>query len=318
MNRRGFLVSGIGTGLAGAVAGCSTPARSGQPAALPRRYQNGRSPWAISLDTSTIRPATMRQKIQAAAEAGYDAIEPWTQDLEQHVQSGGSLKDLRKELADHGLAVPSLLGLWDAIPVDPKDWPAKQDPIRRYLQMAADIGAEHIQTIPERGERIDIPWGAECYRNILELGLNEFGVNPALVFVKFRAIKRFDEAVAMALLADHPKAKVIPDSFHLYITGSGFSGLRQLHGDFIAIYQFNDAPAPPAGPERDQLEDKHRVMPGDGILPLAGSLRDLAAIGYQGAVSLELYNPAYWEMDPLTVAKIGLHKTLAVIAQALA
>ena len=313
MNRRGFLVSGVGTGLA--VAGCSTAERSREAAALPRSYQRGQSPWPISLDTATIRPATMRQKAKAAAEAGYDAIEPWTQDLEQHVQGGGSLKDLRKELADLGLAVPSLLGLWDAIPMNRADWPATQEQTKRYLQMAADIGSQHIQTIPVRGERIEPLWGAECYRNILEIGLDQFGVHPALVFVKFRAIKRMDEAISIALLADHPKAKIIPDSYHIYITGSGFAGLRHLSPNFIAIYQFNDAPASPA---REQLEDKHRVMPGDGVLPLAQSLRDLASIGYRGAVSLELYNPAYWDMDPMEVARIGLRKTLADVAQAVA
>ena len=313
MDRRGFLTAGV-TGVLAAGLGCASTS-GGRTRSLARKYQGGRSLWPISLDTSTIRPATMRQKIRAAAEAGYDAIEPWTQDLEQHVRDGGTLKDLRKELSDRGLSVPSLLGLWDAIPIERAEWPARQEQTRRYLAMAAEIGSQHAQTIPVRGERIEPLWGAECYRAILEMGLSEFGVHPALVFVKFRAIKRLDEAVSMALLADHPEAKIIPDSFHLHITGSGFAGLGQLAGDFIAIYQINDAPA---SPDRDELEDKHRVMPGDGILPLAKSLRDLASIGYGGAVSLELYNAKYWEMDPAEVAKIGLRKTLAVVDQAMA
>jgi sugar phosphate isomerase/epimerase len=110
-------------------------------------------------------------------------------------------------------------------------------------------------------------------------------------------------------------ARVIPDVFHMHIGGSGFAGLRQISGDAIAIFQFNDAPA---APPKEQLEDAHRVFPGDGILPLEACLRDLRDIGYQRCVSLELYNPGYWERDPLDVAVEGREKTLAVIERALA
>jgi sugar phosphate isomerase/epimerase len=101
---------------------------------------------------------------------------------------------------------------------------------------------------------------------------------------------------------------------HIGGGGSGFNGLKHLRGDFIAIFQFNDAPAAPA---REQLKDEHRVYPGDGILPLEQCLQDLAAIGYTGCISLELYNPTYWEQDHATVARTGLEKTLTLIQAAL-
>ena len=112
--------------------------------------------------------------------------------------------------------------------------------------------------------------------------------------------RRLGQAAAIAIDADHPKAKIIPDVFHMYIGGSGFNGLRHLRGDFIAIFQFNDAPAQP---DRDALEDRHRVYPGDGILPLTQCLKDLRVIGFNGCISLELYNPAYWSRIILKLRK---------------
>ena len=148
------------------------------------------------------------------------------------------------------------------------------------------------------------------------MGLEEFDLNPAMVFVQFLpGAARLGQAAAIALDADHPKARIIPDVFHMHIGDSGFSGLRHLQGDFIAIFQFNDAPATPAKPD---LKDEHRVFPGDGILPLEQCLRDLRDIGFERCVSLELYNPAYWKRDPLAVAEEGRRKTLAVIERALA
>ena len=122
----------------------------------------------------------------------------------------------------------------------------------------------------------------------------------------------------VAIQTDHPDARVIPDVFHMHIGGSGFEGLRKISGDAIAIFQFNDAPASPPPGHVGQLEDRHRVFPGDGILPLEDCIRDLRDIGFERCISLELYNPTYWERDPLDVAIEGREKTLAVIERALA
>lgn len=63
------------------------------------------------------------------------------------------------------------------------------------------------------------------------------------------------------------------------------------------------------------MQDKHRVYPGDGILPLPQLLRDLKSSGFTGCVSLELYNEEYYKQD-LLQAKTGLQKTLAVMEKA--
>ena len=119
--------------------------------------------------------------------------------------------------------------------------------------------------------------------------------------------------MGVALDANHPDAMVIPDTYHMHISEGGFAGLPLISGKSIAIFQFSDAPASPA---IDQLEDSHRVYPGDGILPLTKILRDLKATGFEKCVSLELYNPEYWKQDLQQVAETGLRKTLEVIREA--
>lgn len=309
-SRRGLLAAGA---LTGALA-CTTVARGGE---LPRRFQGNRSPWPLCLDTATIRPASLEDKIAIAARAGFDAIEPWDGELREFEAAGGNLAELGARIRDLGLFVPSMIGLWDAIPEGHDAWAAQLPATRERLRMAAAIGAEHVQVIPgPPREGFDLRAGAARYRELLEIGLRDYGVNPAMVFVKFLPGSRtLGQAAQLALDADHEKAKVIPDVFHMHIGGSGFEGLRHLAGEFIAIFQFNDAPATPP---RDELEDEHRVFPGDGILPLEHTLRDLRQIGYQGCVSLELYNPEYWKRDPASVAQEGRDKTLAVIERALA
>lgn len=315
ISRRRFLTSG-----AVAAAGAAVTGAAPRPDPLPRRYQNGASPWPISLDTATIQPAeTLEEKIDIAAEAGYDSVEPWEGELQEYEENGGNLETLGREIADRGLSVPNVVALWNAIPPTQEEWEEVQDDHERRFRQAAEIGATYIQTVltPERDwDEYNLYWAADRYRDLLEMGINEYGVRPALNFLQFLPhVQKIGQAAAIALNADHPEARIIPDTFHLYVGGSGWNGLRHLRGDFFAIFQINDVPD---DPPREELEDEHRVYPGDGILPLEEVIRDLHASGYRRDISLQLFNPEYWEQDLLEVARTGRRKTVAVIERALA
>ncbi|MEM1353874.1 MAG: sugar phosphate isomerase/epimerase family protein [Planctomycetota bacterium] len=295
--------------------GCqATPPSKSNTQDNANRYQNGTSPWPICLDTATIRPSPLTAKVRIARAAGYDAIEPWEGELNEYEQQGNSLEDLGKAIRDAGMFVPSVIGLWGAIPATRQAFDANLDNCRRRMRQAAAIGAQHIQVVPQPArpwQEFDPKWAADRYRELLEIGINDYGINCALVFVEFLpGVKRLGQAAAIAIDANHPQAKIIPDVFHMHIGDSGFHGLKHIQGSFIAIFQFNDAPAQPA---KADLKDEHRVFPGDGILPLPKILKDLKATGYTGCVSLELYNPSYWERNHLDVAREGLDKTLGVI-----
>ncbi|MBX2923940.1 MAG: sugar phosphate isomerase/epimerase [Chitinophagaceae bacterium] len=310
MKRRNFISLGAVAGTAPLVS-LITPE---QVQRTEKRYQKGASPWPVCLDTATIRPSLLKDKVKIAAKAGYDAIEPWDGELEEFEKKGGNLKDLGKEIKDLGLFVPSVIGLWNALPPTKERFEKSLEDTRRRMRMAADIGAHHIQTIPNTvGKNFDQKWVAARYRDIIEIGLKDYNIRPALVFVKYFPIKTMGQATGIALDANHPSALIIPDVYHMYISEGGFEGLKLLKGDMIAIFQFNDAPALPALP---QLGDEHRVYPGDGILPLAAIFKDLKASGYKGCISLEMYNPGYWKEDHFKVAETGLRKTLEVLNKA--
>ncbi|MFI4862473.1 MAG: sugar phosphate isomerase/epimerase family protein [Phycisphaerales bacterium JB063] len=304
----------------GCAATGSTTARAAQAQAAnaePKRWQGGVSPWPICLDSATIRPSPFEAKIRIAAAAGYDAIEPWEGELHEYEQQGGNLQDLGKRIRDAGMFVPSVIGLWGSLPPTREQFDASLEATRRRMRQASDLGAEFVQLVPQPARAwrdFDPKWAADRYRELLEIGINDYNIKPAVVFVEFlEGSRRMGQAAAIAIDANHPDATIIPDVYHMHIADSGFNGIKHLNGDFFAIFQFNDAPA---NPPKEQLKDEHRVYPGDGILPLTDILRDLKATGFSRCISLELYNPTYWEQDHLTVAQTGLEKTLNVIQAA--
>lgn len=310
MDRKKFFSLG-----AASIAGTALPIKlSLTPKSTEKRWQNGASPWPICLDTYTILPASLEEKVEIAAEAGYDAIEPWDRELISYENEGGDVEKLGARIKELGLFVPSVIGLWNAISPRDKEFEESLEGTRNRMRLAKAIGSQHIQTIPNTvGEGYDVKKVAQRYRTLLEIAEEEFGLEAALVFVKFFPLKSMGQAMQVALDANHPNAKIIPDTYHMYITEGGFNGLKLINGDAIAIFQFADAPGhKPA----NELADADRVFPGDGILPLPEILRDLYATGFRGCISLELYNPEYHQRDPLEVAKEGLKKTLKVIKDA--
>src|SRR5262245_57759570 len=95
------------TGLVGAAAVVQSarPVAPADDSPSPRRVQ-------FCLNTSTIRgqKLSVPEQVDVAGKAGFDAIEPWLGELHKYVETGGSLKDLKKRLDDHGLTVASAIG----------------------------------------------------------------------------------------------------------------------------------------------------------------------------------------------------------------
>ena len=117
----------------------------------------------------------------------------------------------------------------------------------------------------------------------------------------------------VAIEARHPSACILADVYHLYRGGSDFSGLALLNGRALGVFHLNDYPA---NPPRGEITDAQRVYPGDGVAPLGDLFRTLRAIGYDGFLSLELFNRDLWKEDALKVARTGLEKLKAAVMKA--
>jgi len=271
----------------------------------------GRKAMSLSLNSSVIRPTPLERKVRIAAEMGYDGIELWDEELERYQGEGHSLEDLGRRIADLGLVVPNIIGLWDCMPPEESLRTQAVEVAKQRMERGAAVGARCIAAIPTPDrEDIGIEWAADRYRELLELG-RQVGIRVAVEFVGFfRGVHRLGMATAIAVEADDPDACLVCDTFHLYRGGSGFRGIRQLRGSFLAVCHFNDVPGfPPQG----ELTDGDRIMPGDGILPLTQFVRDLWSIGFAGPLSLETFHREHWARDPRSVAREGMRKLRAVL-----
>src|SRR5947208_245077 len=291
----------VGTGLTGSAV---------TPAPAEAKDQVKDEPFGYCLNTSTIdgQKLSIVEKVEIAAKAGYQAIEPWIRELDQHVKGGGNLKDLGKRVRDSGLTVPSAIGFAEWIVDDETKRKKGMEEAKRDMDMIQQIGGQRLAAPPAGAisqSDLNLFKAAERYRALLDLGAS-MGIVAELELWGFsKALSRLGEVTLVAIESGHPKACILLDIYHLYKGGSEFHGLKCLSGSFLSVIHFNDYPGTPP---RASITDAARVYPGDGVAPLKAILRDLRAIGYQGFLSLELFNRDYWSQDPLQVARTGLEK----------
>lgn len=260
-----------------------------------------------SLNSSTIKTTPILQKIAVAAEAGYEGIELWHDDIDAHLAAGGTLQEIRQAIDDHGLQVPTTIHLKDWFQPAGPAHAAAMDEAKRKLQQAAAVGAPHTVAGPPHGTA-DRTLGQQHYQELLELG-QQFGVRPAFEYLGFvQDIKTIDDALQIITGASHPQACLVLDPFHCFVGGGGIESISRLQPQQIAVSHFNDALAlKPAATQRDP----DRVFPGDGAIDLKRYCDLLRQIGFAGFLSLELFREDLWQMDPLTVATTGLRKMRA-------
>lgn len=298
------------------LAGCGAAMGAGQTvlAASPPPVADA-PPFRFCLNMATLRgyKLPVPRQVEVAAAAGYSGIEPWIGDLQQYAAGGGSLDDLRKQIADAGLTVESAIGFTPWLIDDDAQRRQGMEQFQRDMELLARIGGRRIAAAPAGAYAtagIDLRKIGERYRALLELG-RRVGVVPQLeIWGGSKTLGRVADAAFVAVEAGHPDACLLLDIFHMYKGGSEFASLRLFSGAAMHVLHVNDYPA---DPPREKITDADRVFPGDGVAPIATILRDLRTGGFRGALSLELFNPRYWKQEPLATARTGLAKMQAAV-----
>jgi sugar phosphate isomerase/epimerase len=261
-----------------------------------------------SLNSSTIRPTPVLEKVRIAAEAGYKAIELWHDDLDQFRIAGGRLDDVRRVVDDAGLCVPTTIMLKGWCQPEGAAYQNGIDECKRRLEQAAAVGAVHAIAGPPLG-KVDYDLASQRYGELVDLGLT-MGVKPAMEYLGFADdVNSIADALRIMEGSGHAAATIVLDPFHDFRGGAGSEDIARLKASQIAVCHFDDAPAAPPAAEQ---KDPDRVMPGDGVIDLRQFVALLKQIGYDRWISLELFRRDLWERDPLAVARLGLEKMRAV------
>ena len=311
MKRRDFLASSALFGVAGLTGAAETAADiTGKK---PRTEQN-----QLCFNTACILhyDLPIEEELAIAAKAGFPAVEVWMTRVARYVEEGKSLAELKRRIDDLGLRVVNGIGFAEWIVNDDAQRAAGLATMRTEMERLAELGCPYIAA-PAAGpwkERIEgTERIAERFRAVLALG-DATGVRPMLeLWGTSPTFSRLSDVVAAALATGRSDALLLLDAYHLFRGGNTFDSLALLNGQAMPLFHLNDWPDRP----REELADKDRVFPGDGVAPLPELLRRLNAIGFRGPLSLEIFNPDYQsQMTPEELARTGFKKMRDLIGRA--
>ncbi len=102
------------------------------------------------------------------------------------------------------------------------------------------------------------------------------------------------------------------DTFHYYKSGVSMESIAKIPADELLVVHVNDCQDRP----RDQLQDSHRLYLGEGVIPLTKMFGVLKSIGYDGALSVEIFRQEYWDrpIDRITRESLNSLKRMMAVA----
>ena len=268
------------------------------------------------LNTSTIaghrNKTPLDKEVDLIAKAGYSGIEPWLREITAFKESGGKLADLKKQLFDSGVQVESAIGFANWIVDDESERKKGLEALKRDMDLVRQIGGTRMAAPPVGAKGpMDLDAVSERYGAALRVG-QEMGVTPMLeLWGHSKAIHRLGEISYIMVESNEPNAAMLLDVYHIYRGGSEFSGRRHMDGKALKVLHMSDYPDIP----HVKIKDADRVYVGEGIAPVPDILRTMVETGFSGVLSLELFNPTYWEDDIENVLKVGLAGMKKAVSQ---
>ena len=253
---------------------------------------------------------TLREKLSAIAAAGFDGIEIFEQDFIAH---DGSPSEVGAMIRDHGLEIPLFQPFRDfeglPAPLRAKAFDRAERKFDLMQQLGTDLVLVCSTCHPASLGGVD-----RAADDFAELGERAAKRGLRIGYEALAWGKHVDDhrnAWEIVRRADHPNVGLILDSFHTLGRKLSPESIRSIPGDKIFFVQLADAPQI----EMDLLYwSRHfRNMPGEGDLPVTDFMRAVTATGYDGPISLEIFNDQFRGGSATTIAKDGYRSLICLM-----
>lgn len=252
----------------------------------------------------------LEQRLKAIAAAGFDGIEIFEQDF---IAFDGGARQVGQMVKDQGLEILLFQPF--------RDFEGLPEPYRSRAFSRAERKFDLMEELGTKDVLVCSSVHAAALGGIDRMADDfcELGERAAKrgLRVGFEAlawgrhVSDHRDAWEVVRRANHPNVGIILDSFHTLSRKIDPNSIRSIPGDKIFFVQLADAPAI----EMDLLYwSRHfRNMPGEGDLPVVGFMQAVMATGYQGPISLEIFNDQFRAGPTDTITQDGYRSLISVM-----
>jgi 4-hydroxyphenylpyruvate dioxygenase len=244
----------------------------------------------------------LREKLAAIAAAGFDGVEIFENDF---LTFDGSPADVGRMVKDHGLEITLFQPFRDFEGLPEPQRSRAFERARRKFDLMQELGTD-LMLVCSSVSPLSLGGIDRAAADFHELGnlAARLGVRVGYEALAWgRHISDYRDAWEIVRRADHSNIGLILDSFHALARRLEVGPIRAIPGDRIFIVQLADAPLI----DMDLLYwSRHfRNMPGEGDLPVADFVRAVTATGYNGYLSLEIFNDQFRGGSPKSISVDG-------------
>lgn len=251
-------------------------------------------------------------KLDAAARAGFDGVEIFENDL---LASPLTPEDIRARCADLGLRIDLYQPMRDIEAVPEPEFARNLRRARHKFELMRRLGADTVLVCSSVSPQAvdDDALAAEQLSRLADLA-GESGIRVAYEALAWgRHVSTYDHAWRIVETAGHPALGTCLDSFHIFSRGSDPQGIAHIPGEKIFFLQLADAPL--LAMDVLQWSRHYRCFPGQGGFDVAGLVRQVLATGYDGPLSLEVFNDVFRQADAGPTA-VDARRSLLVLQEA--
>ncbi|MGY5801995.1 bifunctional sugar phosphate isomerase/epimerase/4-hydroxyphenylpyruvate dioxygenase family protein [Rhizobium sp. LEGMi12c] len=244
----------------------------------------------------------LKEKLQAIAKAGFDGVEIFENDF---LAFDESPRQVGQMVRDHGLEITLFQPF--------RDFEGMPEPLRsrtfdraeRKFDLMQEMGTDLV-LVCSNVSSVALGGIDRAAADFFELGERaaKRGLRVGYEALAWgRHIHDHRDAWEIVRRADHPNIGLILDSFHTLSRKIDVNSIRSIPKEKIFIIQLADAPLI----DMDLLYwSRHfRNMPGEGDLPVLEFMKAVAATGYDGYLSLEIFNDQFRGGSPTAIAVDG-------------
>lgn len=257
------------------------------------------------LNLITVFRADLEEAVCAAAQAGFGAVELWTDSVERYLETH-TIDELRSLLDAHQMEVLSIGDIESITFRDAEQFDELRSMFERLAAVANAISCPTLVVgASVRPRDADASRISEETASVLGKLLDiaePRGVGLALAFRGFIwcAVNSLEQAMEAVEKHSGRRIGLALDTFDLHNTGVGPEMLKSLDPDRIHIMRLSDCEDVPA----PMLSETARVLPGEGCARLDSMLDALRETGYSRPVSLKIPSPRLLSLDAAEAAKV--------------
>jgi 4-hydroxyphenylpyruvate dioxygenase len=256
---------------------------------------------------------TLPEKLEAAASVGFSGVELFENDL---LTFDGSPAEVRRIGRELGLAITAFQPFRDFEAMPEPQRARNLERAERKFDVMQTLGADLMLVCSNVHPAAidDAARAAADLRTLAERAARR-GLRIAYEALSWgRYVKRWSQAWEIVRQADHPALGLVLDSFHTLALGDDFAGIAALPAEKLFFVQLADAPLMKIDPL--SWSRHYRNFPGQGDLDVVGFLRAVLASGYNGPLSLEVFNDEFRAAPARLTARDGLRSLVFVEAEA--